>query len=108
MRAQPLLFLLGCARTTPPLDAARQDAHAILAAHCGACHTRHLPTAIDAALRVFDLDAPDWWAHLTPARLDNALWRLGEPLPPDGAPNDVSDGERARFRRFVQAERAAR
>jgi hypothetical protein len=45
---------------------------------------------------------------MSDAQLRSAEWRLGEPLPPDGAPNEVSDEERAQFKRFVEAEVAAR
>jgi hypothetical protein len=41
-------------------------------------------------------------------RLANARWRLDQPLPPSTDFNDVTDAERARFRRYVDAEVAAR
>jgi hypothetical protein len=57
---------------------------------------------------VFDLREPEWSARMSGAQLRSALWRLGEPLPPDGRPSDVSPEERARFQRFVDAELARR
>lgn len=41
---------------------------------------------------------------MSDGQLRSALWRLGEPLPPDGRPNDVSPEERARFKRYVDEE----
>ena len=86
----------------------RDDGRLILERHCGLCHIRDYPTARPGALAVFDLRDPDWSARMSDAQLRSASFRLGEPLPPDGSPNDVSDEERALFRRFVDEELARR
>jgi hypothetical protein len=41
-------------------------------------------------------------------QLRNALFRLGEPLPPEGSPNEVSNGERSAYQRFVEHETTCR
>lgn len=93
---------------TPDHDDLREDSRLILERHCGLCHIHDYPTARPGALAVFDLREPDWSARMSNAQLRNAHWRLGEPLPPDGSLNDVSDEERALFMRFVDAELARR
>jgi hypothetical protein len=87
-------------------EALRDDARLILERHCGQCHIREYPTALPGALAVYDLREPNWSARMTDAQLRNALWRLDEPLPPDGRPSDVSPDERARFAAYVDAELA--
>jgi hypothetical protein len=110
--------LVGCrAKSAAPDDASapiatassdraalRDDARLLLERHCGPCHLAGEPGALPAALAVFDLREEEWSARMTDGRLREALRRLGEPLPPDGAPNDVSDAERARFARFADGE----
>jgi hypothetical protein len=111
------LLAAACARSpAPPAPSAPVDertrlgeaARAVLDTHCGACHHRHLATALPGALAVYDLDEAEWPARMSDAQLDSAVWRLGEPLPPDGGPNVVTADERARFAAWVRAERAAR
>jgi hypothetical protein len=89
-------------------EALRDDARLVLEQHCGRCHIRDYPTALPRALAVFDLREPDWSARMSNAQLDSAIWRLGEPLAPDGDTNGVTPEERARFQRYVDAERARR
>ena len=82
----------------------RDDARLILEEHCGICHVHDSPSAVAGALRVFDLREPEWSARMSDVQLRSAAWRLGEPLPPEGAPSTVSPEERARFERYVDAE----
>jgi hypothetical protein len=89
-------------------DALRDEARIVLERHCGQCHVRDYPTALPRALAVFDLREPDWSACMSDAQFRSALWRLGEPLPPDGRPSDVGPDERARFQSYVDAELARR
>ncbi len=94
-----------------PLPPLREGARAILSQHCGECHDPARATALPGALAIFDVKEPDWASRMTDAQLANALWRLGEPIPPEGRANDVSDAERALFGRYVTLEtrrRAAR
>jgi hypothetical protein len=90
--------------STSDRETLREDGRLILERHCGLCHIREYPTARPGALSVFDLREPDWSARMSDAQLRSAHWRLSEPLPPDGNPNDVSNEERERFKRFVDAE----
>ena len=111
LRAFAIVTLAACrgADAKPAaLTAQREETRAILLQHCGECHDPARKSALPAALAIFDATATNWSAHMTPAQLRNALWRLGEPIPPEGRPNDVSDDERARFGRYVEAEIAAR
>jgi hypothetical protein len=106
---RPLLLALLVAGCTDPRVARRDEARAVLAAHCGSCHERHLETALPEALAVYDLDEREWAARMSNAQLEGASWTLGEPiLPPGGQPSDVTDDERARFAAYVEAEKAAR
>jgi hypothetical protein len=89
-------------------DALRDESRLVLEQHCGQCHIRDYPTALPRALAVFDLREPEWSARMSDGQLRSAVWRLGEPLPPDGNPNEVSADERARFQRYVDAELARR
>lgn len=77
--------------------------------HCGECHTGALVTADIGALRVFDLDDPEWLSKLNESQLRNASWRFEEPLKPslrdpDGTTNDPSESERQSVRDAVQTE----
>jgi cytochrome c5 len=89
-------------------DALRDEGRLVLERHCGQCHVRDSPEALPRALAVYDLREPDWSARMSDAQLHSAVWRLGEPLPPDGNANDVSADERAGFQRYVDAELARR
>src|SRR5262249_6271867 len=100
-----LMLLVACG---DPRPARRDEARAVLAKHCGSCHERHRDTAFPAALAVYDLDEREWAARMSDVQLDSALWRLREPLPPDGRPSGASPPERARFAAYVDAEKAAR
>ncbi len=57
-------------------DTIRSHAHDVLAKHCGSCHESHR-TAVVAALEIFDLDQPAWYAGLDARRFDAGLRRLG-------------------------------
>ena len=82
----------------------RDQARLLLESHCGECHIQGYPTARAGALRVFDLMEADWSAPMTEAQLRNALWRLGELLDEHANPRNVSESDRAIFKRFVDAE----
>src|SRR5579872_5430750 len=46
-------------------EVAREAARAVLETHCSECHDPGSPGALPRALRVFDLAAPDWSAHMS-------------------------------------------
>jgi mono/diheme cytochrome c family protein len=104
------VLAVGCRRAAAPneLAALREHARGILERHCGECHVPERSTALAGALAVFNLRQADWAQRMSERQLRNALWRLGEPIPPEGRPNDVSDAERAAFSRYVEAEIAHR
>jgi mono/diheme cytochrome c family protein len=102
------LLAAACGNPASELRAARDAARMVLSEHCGSCHTNRLPTALPAALAVYDLDEPGWAVRMSAAQLDSASWRLKEPLAPGGTPNDVSAAEGERFARYVALEKAAR
>ncbi len=89
-------------------DTLRDESRLIFERRSGSCHIPDSPTALPRALAVFDLREIEWSARMTNAQLSGAIWRLNEPLPPDGTSNDVSDAERAQFKLFVDAEVARR
>jgi hypothetical protein len=103
-----LAALAGCHAGADGRAKLREEARAILAAHCGACHASHLDTAMPGALVIYDLDEPEWAARMTDLQLTSAHVRLSQPIPPDGREGTISDAERATFRRYVDAELAAR
>jgi hypothetical protein len=78
------LLLLGCAHEQRPRAAqpaapppSREAVLAILVRRCGECHQARRPTAVPEALRVFDLDQPDWPERFDTERFQVALQRLG-------------------------------
>lgn len=102
------LACVGCreqpAAATPAAYAALQaTATVILATHCGTCHEESLPTARMNAVRVYNLENPDWPNNLTADRMDKALERLKSPLGEEGLPRHVPQVDIANFRKFVQA-----
>src|SRR5262249_5416409 len=84
----------------PSREELREDARAVVSAHCGACHTGSLATAKPEALAVYDLEQPEWAALLSEAQLADAVSRLTN----DG----TTEADRGRFERYVAAERAER
>jgi hypothetical protein len=90
----------------PPL---RDEARAIIRAHCGHCHVGGDPKALPRALAIFDLDSCEWSAHMSVAQLGSLLDRLDMP-PGEGPPgrSAATKEERATVERFVVAERARR
>lgn len=68
--------------------------------HCGTCHIGSLPTAKPAALAIYNLDAPDWSATLSPERLRNGFTRRLN--------GRLDDAGQQRLRAFVESEIAAR
>jgi hypothetical protein len=115
-----LLVAMACAcrgakrdRTDEPVapltewENAREAARAVLESHCSECHDPGSPNALPRALRVFDLGAAEWAAHMSTAQLRDAYGRLGEPIAAtlgdaEAVPQHVSDAERATFLRFVE------
>lgn len=55
------------------------------------------------AVRVYNLENPDWPNNLTADRMDKALERLKSPLGEEGLPRHVPQVDIANFRKFVQA-----
>jgi mono/diheme cytochrome c family protein len=68
--------------------------------HCGTCHQSTLSTAKPAALAIYDLDAPDWSAPLTTARLQGGFTRRLE--------RQLKGDDLQIMRRFVEIEVARR
>ncbi len=91
----------------------REDARRILNTYCAECHLPSLPTAIEGALRVFDLSEERWSDRMTDAQLRSARYRLGTDLVPtqgeaEALPLAVPAAELARFDEFLAAELATR
>ncbi|MCB9547666.1 MAG: hypothetical protein H6706_17705 [Myxococcales bacterium] len=96
----------------------RDDARLVLERHCGECHIGTLPTALPAALAVYDLARLEWAATLTDAQLTGLAGRLAEgsaffdPFDARNAgqrpPPAPTADEQAVVRTYVAAERAAR
>ena len=82
----------------------RDAARLVLERACGSCHISTEPTALPAALAVYDLTELDWSARMTDAQLLDAVQRMDAPLPPDGAPNGSTPEERETVRAFVESE----
>lgn len=68
--------------SSPTPSAAPADTQALRAqvrgfaiTHCGTCHRATLATAKPAALAIYNLDAEDWSATLTAARLEGGFTR---------------------------------
>jgi len=106
--AMLLLPPFGC-REQPPAAtpagyaALQATATVILATHCGTCHEESLPTARMNAVRVYNLENPDWPKNLSAERMDKALERLKSPLGEEGLPRHVPQADIENFRKFVQA-----
>ena len=112
--ALPLLalFTAGCASFAPvppysakplaanELQAVREQVRSYARTHCGTCHIASLPTARPAALKIYDLDAPQWSATLTATQLRN-----GFPRRLNGRLD--AEGQRA-LQSFIEAELALR
>jgi len=107
------LLIVGCAAIRPAgetyeakplaaadLQAARDKVHGFAVTHCGQCHIASLPTARPAALRIYNLDAPEWSSTLTAGQLRN-----GFPRRLNGQLDD--DGKRV-LRTFIEGELALR
>ena len=90
------------ARSLPPaeLQGVREQVRGFARTHCGTCHIASLPTAVPAALRIYNLDAADWSSTLTAAQLRN-----GFPRRLNGRLDD--DGKRV-LQRFIEGELALR
>ena len=102
-------LITGCARlpTYEPqalgsseLKTAREQVRGFAKTHCGTCHTASLPTAVPAALAIYNLDAGEWSSTLTAAQLRN-----GFPSRLNGRLDD--DGKR-QLRTFIEGELALR
>lgn len=88
-----------------PLPAAQQEAvreqvRGFAKAHCGTCHQSSRPTALPAALAIYDLDTPLWSAKLTAAQLRGGFpRRLNSSLDAAG---------QQQLRAFIESELALR
>jgi hypothetical protein len=105
-RLLAVLSLAACARPAPHhlvsvREVLRDDARVVLERHCGQCHIGAYPSALPRALAIFDLSEMEWYGKMSAVQLKSALARLSAPLAPDGAQNDVTQGERETMGRFV-------
>jgi hypothetical protein len=90
------------ARATPAaeLQVVREEVRGYAKTHCGVCHIASLPTALPAALRIYNLDAPEWSSTLTAGQLRNGFpRRLNGRLDAEG---------QRQLRMFIEAELALR
>jgi len=82
------------------LTQVREQVRGYAKTHCGTCHTASLPTAVPAALAIYNLDAPAWSSTLTAAQLRNGFpRRLNGRLDDDG---------KQQLRTFIEGELALR
>jgi cytochrome c553 len=90
------------ARSLAPgeLQTVREQVRGYAKTHCGRCHIASLPTALPAALKIYNLDATEWSSTLTATQLRN-----GFPRRLNGRLDD--DGKR-QLRAFIEAELALR
>lgn len=100
-----LLAALGTAADAPrdgaaDLERLRDSAREALRGTCGRCHDHARPTARPAALRVFDLEEPDWSARLTDVQMDHIEGRFEA--------FHMPEADRGTVRRFLDAERTRR
>lgn len=77
------------------LASLRDEALATLQTRCTPCHEGTHPEAVAAAIEVFDVDDPRWYAGMTERELDLAVRTIG-------------DDARDRFGAFVATELAMR
>jgi mono/diheme cytochrome c family protein len=99
----------GCARlptyesralASSELQTAREQVRGYARTHCGACHIASLPTALPAALAIYNLDAREWSSTLTASQLQNGFpRRLNGRLDEDG---------KRQLRTFIEGELALR
>jgi mono/diheme cytochrome c family protein len=104
-----VMILAGCARlpvfepkalAPSELQAVRDQVRGYARTHCGKCHIASLPTSLPAALKIYNLDAPEWSSTLTAGQLRNGFpRRLNRQLDEDG---------QRQLKAFVEAELALR
>ena len=101
--------IAGCARlpiyeprtlVSSELQTVREQVRGYARTHCGTCHIASLPTALPAALAIYNLDASEWSSTLTATQLRN-----GFPRRLNGRLDD--DGKR-QLRAFIEGELALR
>jgi hypothetical protein len=97
-----MLLVAGAAwaEPKPSCDAEREVARTILTKHCGECHVGSRKTAKPKALKVFDLDDPDFPSRMSQRQLRNANGRI------EGA--GAGGDEKAAFKQFIDTELARR
>jgi hypothetical protein len=104
------VLLAGCANRLPAfhpkalspsdLQVVREQVRGYARTHCGRCHIASLPTSLPAALKIYDLDAPEWSSMLTAEQLRNGFpRRLNRQLDEDG---------QRQLKAFIEAELALR
>src|SRR5687767_243903 len=82
------------------LQAVREQVRAHARTHCGVCHIASLPTAIPAALAIYNLDANEWSSTLTAGQLRNGF--------PRRLNGRLDDEGRRQLRAFIEGELALR
>lgn len=91
----------------------RDEARLVLERHCGQCHIPHLPTAVPAALAVYDLNELEWAGTMNDEQLEDLARRIGEGALFDpfdernegkSPPPDPSPTEQQTVRSYVRAE----
>lgn len=85
-----------------------EEARIILETHCGACHTGEFPSALPAALDIFDLSRVDWYATIEPRHHAGILGRLSTADMDLSRPTAAPDVDIARVRQFLLYLDAAR
>ena len=111
----PLAFLglsaiaAGCARlpvyepralASSELQAVREQVRGYARTHCGKCHIASLPTAVPAALAIYNLDAREWSSTLTASQLRNGF--------PRRLHGQLDDDGKRQLKIFIEAELALR
>ena len=86
--------------TADELQATRDKVHGFASMHCGKCHIASLPTARPAALRIYNLDAPNWSSTLTAEQLRNGF--------PRRLNAELDDEGKRVLRKFIEGELALR
>jgi hypothetical protein len=84
----------------PDVDALGTEAGLVLAQHCVPCHSSTDREANAGALRIFDVEQPQWWVLMSDAQLDGARQRL-EYL------DAASEDDRRKLAAFLEARRRA-
>ncbi len=109
MRAAVVLmgfFLFNCAKPSEPRTANphRDAARAVLEAHCGDCHREDSPLADANALRIYNLNDPEWPAAMTTWHVRDLLVQFED----RSLANPTMKPDLPTIRDFVKAELTVR